>query len=72
MAHASSREGMPWAAAESAGAMEAALDYGVVAGGSIQMLEQVVHEVYVPLAARHWRALWGAALAAELLVSVSD
>ena len=29
--------------------MEAALDYGVITGGSMQMLEAIVHEVYVPL-----------------------
>ena len=29
--------------------MEACLDYGVIAGGSMLTLEQVMHEVYVPM-----------------------
>ena len=48
-AFASSTEGMSNAAAEAAGGMEASLDYGVIAGGSMIMLEQVMAEVYTPL-----------------------
>ena len=47
--YVSSTEGMTTGAASAASAMEAALDYGVLAGGSMVMLEQVIHEVYVPL-----------------------
>ena len=47
--YVSSTEGMTTGAASAASAMEAALDYGVLAGGSMVMLEQVMHEVYVPL-----------------------
>ena len=46
---ASNTEGMSSSAADAAGGMETALDYGIVAGGSMIMLEQVIHEIYVPL-----------------------
>ena len=43
--YVSNTEGMSSGASSAASGMEAAVDYGVLAGGSMVMLEQVMHEV---------------------------
>ena len=42
--------------AELAATLENAIDYGLVTGGSIAMLEQLMHEVYLPLVQRETSA----------------